>query len=58
MPEEEVIIYILTFLDIVTILHKGRGAITTNRVSLISSSFLSDPPTFTLLGATSGGPTT
>ena len=36
----------------------GRGAITTNQVSLSSSSFLSDPPTFTLLGATSGGPPT
>ena len=37
----------------------GRGVITSNQVSLISFSFQSDPPTFTLLGATSGGsPTT
>ena len=36
----------------------GRGAITGNQVSLISSSFQSDPPTFTLLGATSEGPPT
>ena len=37
----------------------GRGAITTNQVSLSSSSlFLSDPPTFTLFGDTSGGPPT
>ena len=33
-----------------------RGAISGIQVSLIS--FLSDPPTFTLLGATSGGPPT
>ena len=37
----------------------GRGAITTNEVSLSSSSsFLTDPPTFTLFGDTSGGPPT
>ena len=37
----------------------GRGAITTNQVSLSSSSsFLTDPPTFTLFGNTSGGPPT
>ena len=36
----------------------GRGAISGNQVSLSSSSFQSDPPTFTLLGATSGGPPT
>ena len=52
-------VYLLTFLDIVLILHKGRGAISANQVSLtFPSSFLSDPPTFTLLGATSGGPPT
>ena len=41
-------------------LSTGRGAITTNHVSLSSSSFLSNPPnaTFTLFGATSGGPPT
>lgn len=33
------------------------GSITTNRVSLSSlSSFLTDPPNFTLFGSTSGGP--
>ena len=37
----------------------GRGAISANHVALISpTSFQSDPPTFTLLGATSGGPPT
>ena len=36
----------------------GRGAISTAEVSLSSSSFLSDPPTFTLFGVTSGGPPT
>ena len=35
----------------------GHGAISDNQVSLSSSSFQSDP-TFTLLGATSGGPPT
>ena len=34
----------------------GRGAISTIQVFL--TSFQSDPPTFTLLGATSGGPPT
>ena len=34
----------------------GRGVITTNEVSLSSSSFTADPPTFTLYGNTSGGP--
>ena len=33
------------------------GVITTNQVSL-SSSFLADPPTFTLMGETRGGPPT
>ena len=36
----------------------GHGVITTNRLSLSSSSFLTDPPTFTLFGDTSGGPPT
>ena len=36
----------------------GRGIITIDQISLSSSSFQSDPPTFTLLGATSGGPPT
>ena len=36
----------------------GRGAISIVQVSLSSSSFLSDPPTFTLFGDTSGGPPT
>ena len=34
----------------------GRGAISSNQVSL--TSFQSDPPSFTLLAATSGGPPT
>ena len=34
------------------------GVITTNQVSLSSSSFLGDPPTFTLIGETRGGPPT
>ena len=40
--------------------HTDHGAITANHISLTisSSSFLSDSPTFTLLGATSGGPPT
>ena len=38
-----------TFLD---------GGISINQVSLSSSSFLTDPPTFTLVGETSGGPPT
>ena len=37
----------------------GCGAITNNQVSLSSSSsFLTDPPTFTLFGDTRGGPPT
>ena len=37
----------------------GRGVITTNQLSLSSSSsFLTDPPTFSLFGDTSGGPPT
>ena len=40
-------------------LSSGHGVITTNNVSLSSSSsFLTDPPTFTLFGDTSGGPPT
>ena len=34
----------------------GCGVITSNEVSLSSSSFMADPPTFTLYGDTSGGP--
>ena len=42
-----------------TIYITGRGAITANQVLLISlTSILSDPPSFTLHGATSGGPPT
>ena len=42
-----------------SVFNAGLGAITTNQVSLSSSSsFLSDPPTFTLFGDTSGGPPT
>ena len=41
------------------LVYLGRGAITTNQVFLSSSSSLtSDPPTFTLVGDTSGGPPT
>ena len=36
----------------------GHGIITTSQVSLTSSSFLTDPPTFTLFGDTRGGPPT
>ena len=36
----------------------GFGVITTNQVPLPSSSFLGDPPTFTLIGETRGGPPT
>ena len=40
-------------------MYVGHGAITNNKVSLSSSSsFLTDPPTFTLFGDTSGGPPT
>ena len=38
------------------ILPLGRGAVSAVQISL--TSFQSDPPTFTLLGATSGGPPT
>ena len=38
--------------------HKEFGVITTNQVSLSSSSFLADPLTFTLMGETRGGPPT
>ena len=36
----------------------GQGAITVNQMSLQSSSFQSNPPTFTLAGVTRGGPPT
>ena len=55
---EEVYTVIFLIVEII-LMHKGRGAISANQVSLISpSSFLSDPLTFILLGATSGGPPT
>ena len=38
--------------------YSGRGVITSNQVSLSSSSLMSDPPTFTLFGDTNGGPPT
>ena len=53
------ILYHISFYPSISHLSTGCGAISGNHVSLTSSSFLSDPPTFTLLGATSGGtPTT
>ena len=39
-------------------LHIGRGVVELDEVLLFSSSFMSDPPTFTLFGNTSGGPPT
>ena len=39
-------------------MHAGSGAITSNTVQLQTSSFQSDSPTFTLSGATRGGPPT
>ena len=36
----------------------GRGRVIINRILLSSSSFSSDPPTFTLVSDTSGGPPT
>ena len=45
-------------LKLVSYTPTGRGTITANQVSLSSSSFQSDPPTLTLLGATIGGPPT
>ena len=34
----------------------GGGVITLNEVTLVSSSFMTTPPTFTLFGSTVGGP--
>ena len=34
----------------------GLGAINMNNASLLVSSFMADPPSFTLIGDTSGGP--
>jgi hypothetical protein len=45
-------------LIILNIKYVGRGSITSNQVSLSSSSFLIGSPTFTLVGETSGGPPT
>ena len=36
----------------------GRGRVIIDHISLSSSSFLSDPPTFTLVSDTTGGPPT
>ena len=47
------------FVDISnTIFFTGRGVVKLDEVFLFSSSFMSDPPTFTLFGNTSGGPPT
>ena len=52
------ILYHISFYPSISHFSTGRGAISGNHISLTSSSFLPDPPTFTLLGATSGGPPT
>ena len=41
-----------------TVFFAGRGVVELDEVFLFSSSFMSDPPTFTLFGNTSGGPPT
>ena len=46
--------YVCTYYVLTT----GNGAINSLQVFLSASSFLSDPPTFTLFGDTSGGPPT
>lgn len=41
---------------VILVFSLGHGAITSNQVTLSLSSFLTDPPIFTLAGETSGGP--
>ena len=45
-------------MSVLYIVHAESGALTSNTVQLQTSSFQSDPPTFTLSGATRGGPPT
>ena len=53
------ILKLIKAVDASPTVHLDRGAITTNQVSLSSSSSLmSDPPIFTLFGDTNGGPPT